>query len=163
MALTISSHLRIDQCFNYESVAAGVNRNEDYSDQDRSKRRRARRACDDCRRKKIRCDQMMANGKCTTCVAYNFECTYIGTAKKRGPPNGYVENLESRLEKLEKLTQRVRSSFMRCSCLLYACLLFHNSRTFCNYRLVFPPYTRARSGIRCSKPFVLRQARGWTT
>ncbi|KAH7097398.1 fungal-specific transcription factor domain-containing protein [Auriculariales sp. MPI-PUGE-AT-0066] len=92
---------------------------EDYNDQDdnspiqdpqdRSKKRKVQRACDVCRRKKIRCDggQMVAGSKCTNCVAYNFDCTYQEAAKKRGPPKGYVESLETRLEKMEKLLQRL--------------------------------------------------------
>lgn len=73
-----------------------------------SKKRRVQRACDICRRKKIRCDgSQMPGNRCSNCIAYNFECTYIEAAKKRGPPKGYVESLENRLEKMEKLLQKV--------------------------------------------------------
>ncbi|KIK97466.1 hypothetical protein PAXRUDRAFT_10160 [Paxillus rubicundulus Ve08.2h10] len=89
-----------------------------------NKKRRVQRACDICRRKKIRCErllppqtlrlttyqgdgsQMPAN-RCSNCIAYNLDCTYVEAAKKRGPPKGYVESLENRLEKMEKLLQRV--------------------------------------------------------
>ncbi|KAF8643172.1 hypothetical protein AX16_009214 [Volvariella volvacea WC 439] len=40
-------------------------------------------------------------------MAYNFQCTYVEAAKKRGPPKGYVENLENRVEKLERLIRRL--------------------------------------------------------
>ncbi|EJD49559.1 hypothetical protein AURDEDRAFT_161117 [Auricularia subglabra TFB-10046 SS5] len=91
---------------------------EDYNDHDdhspdnqedaRAKKRRVQRACDICRRKKIRCDGgQMPNNRCSNCIAYNYDCTYIEAAKKRGPPKGYVESLETRLEKMEKLLQRV--------------------------------------------------------
>ncbi|KAF9001492.1 fungal-specific transcription factor domain-containing protein [Cyathus striatus] len=72
------------------------------------KKRRIQRACDICRRKKIRCDGVqMPGNRCSNCIAYNFECTYVEAAKKRGPPKGYVESLENRLVKLEKLLRRI--------------------------------------------------------
>ncbi|KIJ60357.1 hypothetical protein HYDPIDRAFT_117261 [Hydnomerulius pinastri MD-312] len=73
-----------------------------------NKKRRVQRACDICRRKKNRCDgSQMPGNRCSNCIAYNFECTYVEAAKKRGPPKGYVESLENRLEKMEKLLQKV--------------------------------------------------------
>ncbi|KZT39109.1 hypothetical protein SISSUDRAFT_1003901 [Sistotremastrum suecicum HHB10207 ss-3] len=45
----------------------------------------------------------MADNRCSNCLTLNLECTYIEAAKKRGPPKGYVESLENRLEKMEKL------------------------------------------------------------
>ncbi|KAG1905387.1 fungal-specific transcription factor domain-containing protein [Suillus fuscotomentosus] len=70
-----------------------------------SKKRRVQRACDICRRKKSDGSQMPGN-RCSNCIAYNFECTYIEAAKVRSPPR-YVESLENRLEKMEKLLQKV--------------------------------------------------------
>ncbi|KAF8268480.1 fungal-specific transcription factor domain-containing protein [Lactarius quietus] len=73
-----------------------------------AKKRRVQRACDVCRRKKIRCDgSQMPGNKCSNCSAYNFECKYEEAAKKRGPPKGYVESLEARLEKMEGLLERL--------------------------------------------------------
>ncbi|EPQ52470.1 hypothetical protein GLOTRDRAFT_117339 [Gloeophyllum trabeum ATCC 11539] len=73
-----------------------------------AKKRRVQRACDVCRRKKIRCDGAQVSGnRCTNCATYNIECTYVEAAKKRGPPKGYVESLENRLEKLEKLLGKI--------------------------------------------------------
>ncbi|KAH9173662.1 fungal-specific transcription factor domain-containing protein [Lactarius sanguifluus] len=71
-----------------------------------AKKRRVQRACDVCRRKKSDGSQMPGN-KCSNCSAYNFECKYEEAAKKRGPPKGYVESLEARLEKMEGLLQRL--------------------------------------------------------
>ncbi|KAI0950725.1 hypothetical protein AcW1_007961 [Taiwanofungus camphoratus] len=45
----------------------------------------------------------MPNNRCSNCITYNYDCTYLEAAKKRGPPKGYVESLETRLEKMEKL------------------------------------------------------------
>lgn len=49
----------------------------------------------------------MPENRCSNCVTYNYECTYIEAAKKRGPPKGYVESLETRLEKMEKLLNKL--------------------------------------------------------
>ncbi|KAI0052329.1 hypothetical protein FA95DRAFT_1601990 [Auriscalpium vulgare] len=73
-----------------------------------SKKRRVQRACDVCRRKKIRCDgSQMPGNRCSNCIAYNYDCSYVEAAKKRGPPKGYVESLENRLEKMEALLHRL--------------------------------------------------------
>ncbi|KAL0058878.1 Gypsy retrotransposon integrase-like protein 1 [Marasmius tenuissimus] len=56
-----------------------------------AKKRKVQRACDICRRKKIRCDgNQMPGLKCSSCVAYDLECTYQEAAKKRGPPKASV-------------------------------------------------------------------------
>ncbi|KAJ7115968.1 fungal-specific transcription factor domain-containing protein [Mycena epipterygia] len=80
---------------------------DDQSAAAHSKKRRIQRACDVCRRKKIRCDgaQMPAGNRCSNCITYGFECSYVEPAKKRGPPKGYVESIEIRVEKLERLLQ----------------------------------------------------------
>ncbi|KAJ2783541.1 hypothetical protein GGI15_002546 [Coemansia interrupta] len=65
------------------------------------KRQRVSRACDKCRRKKVKCD-----GKrpiCTHCAAIGDSCTYLDATKKRGPPKGYIEVIENRLHKVEEL------------------------------------------------------------
>ncbi|KAI0671307.1 fungal-specific transcription factor domain-containing protein [Trametes maxima] len=82
---------------------------EDYNDGDsvqNAKKRRIQRACDMCRRKKSDGAQM-PNNRCSNCVSYRLDCTYVEAAKKRGPPKGYVESLETRLEKMEKLLNKL--------------------------------------------------------
>ncbi|OBZ66208.1 hypothetical protein A0H81_13860 [Grifola frondosa] len=49
----------------------------------------------------------MPKNRCSNCVSYNYECTYVEAAKKRGPPKGYVESLETRLEKMERLLNKL--------------------------------------------------------
>ncbi|KAL4249328.1 ABC-transporter-regulating transcription factor-like protein [Abortiporus biennis] len=72
------------------------------------KKRRVQRACDICRRKKVRCDGgQMPGHRCSNCTTYNYECTYVEAAKKRGPPKGYVESLENRLQKMESLLHKL--------------------------------------------------------
>lgn len=75
---------------------------------DRKKRKtKLARACDVCRRKKIRCDGPQGPGeKCLNCVTFKTECTYGEVAKKRGPPKGYTQTLENRVAQLEALLRK---------------------------------------------------------
>lgn len=68
-----------------------------------AKRRRIARACDQCRRKKIKCDGKLPS--CTHCTNYKTECVFTQIEKKRTPPKGakYIEALENRLGRMEKL------------------------------------------------------------
>ncbi|KAI0925293.1 hypothetical protein AcV7_005573 [Taiwanofungus camphoratus] len=75
------------------------------------KKRKTQRACDACRRKKVRCDgSQMPNSRCSSCNIYKDDCTYFQATKKRGPSKGYVESLEARLENMEKLLDTLRSN-----------------------------------------------------
>ncbi|KAI8974653.1 fungal-specific transcription factor domain-containing protein [Pilobolus umbonatus] len=62
-------------------------------------RQRVSRACDSCRRKKVKCDG--ATPVCTNCKGIGLQCTFNDLTKKRGPPKGYIEAIENRLYKLE--------------------------------------------------------------
>lgn len=85
------------------------------------KRRRVTRACDECRRKKIKCD---GKQPCTHCTVYSYgksflswsehpslsltillvECTYDQPSnRRRNPAPQYIEALENRLHKAEAL------------------------------------------------------------
>ncbi|MCJ1315718.1 hypothetical protein MMC15_001038 [Xylographa vitiligo] len=67
------------------------------------KRRRIARACDMCRKKKIKCDGKMP--ACSHCINYKTECIFTQVEKKRNPPKGakYIEGLENRLGRMESL------------------------------------------------------------
>ncbi|KAL8842069.1 MAG: hypothetical protein Q9170_000672 [Blastenia crenularia] len=70
------------------------------------KRRRVTRACDECRRKKIKCDGKLP---CSHCTVYTYECTYDQPShRRRNPAPQYVEALENRLEKAERLLRELR-------------------------------------------------------
>jgi hypothetical protein len=75
----------------------------DGADHRDSKRRRIARACDMCRKKKIKCDGKMP--KCSHCENYKTECIFTHVEKKRAPPKGakYIEGLENRLGRMENL------------------------------------------------------------
>ncbi|KAI9888916.1 MAG: hypothetical protein M1814_006148 [Vezdaea aestivalis] len=65
------------------------------------KRRRVTRACDECRRKKIKCD---GKQPCTHCQVYSYSCTYDQPSnRRRNPAPQYIEALELRLQKTEAL------------------------------------------------------------
>jgi hypothetical protein len=55
------------------------------------KRRRIARACDMCRKKKIKCDGRLP--KCGHCTNYKTECVFTQVEKKRNPPKGSVWHL----------------------------------------------------------------------
>ncbi|KAI1819051.1 N-terminal binuclear Zn cluster-containing protein [Xylaria intraflava] len=67
------------------------------------KKRRIARACDMCRKKKIKCDGKLP--ACTHCINYKTDCVFTQVEKKRSPPKGakYIEGLENRLGRMESL------------------------------------------------------------
>ncbi|KAI7905436.1 fungal-specific transcription factor domain-containing protein [Cokeromyces recurvatus] len=71
--------------------------------QDSNRRTRISRACDACRRKKIKCDTSGPGNTCRSCKSSKLECTFNDSAKKRGPPKGYIEVLENRLKRMEEM------------------------------------------------------------
>ncbi|GAA5996297.1 hypothetical protein JCM5350_006503, partial [Sporobolomyces pararoseus] len=86
------------------------NSGEPQATKERTKQQRPGRACDTCRRRKVRCEgggpatePGETDQACTLCVAQGIPCTYEQRTTKRGPPKGYVESLERRLEAMEAL------------------------------------------------------------
>ncbi|CAO3646166.1 unnamed protein product [Mucor hiemalis] len=65
------------------------------------KRQRVSKACEQCRRKKVKCDGVQA--VCSNCMSLGLQCTYKESTKKRGPPKGYIEAIEGKLHRLEAL------------------------------------------------------------
>ncbi|WAR62885.1 hypothetical protein PtB15_15B473 [Puccinia triticina] len=73
-------------------------------------KRRTTKACDNCRKSKCKCTRapdangiVPTTGPCQNCVTNAVECTFNGTSRKRGPPKGYIEAIESRLHRMEAL------------------------------------------------------------
>ncbi|KAI1820985.1 hypothetical protein F4861DRAFT_27988 [Xylaria intraflava] len=67
-------------------------------------RRRVTRACDECRRKKIKCD---GKQPCTHCQVYSYECTYDKPSnRRRNPAPQYIEALENKLSRAEALLRK---------------------------------------------------------
>ncbi|ORY70049.1 fungal-specific transcription factor domain-containing protein [Pseudomassariella vexata] len=68
------------------------------------KRRRVTRACDECRRKKIKCD---GKQPCTHCQVYSYDCTYDKPSnRRRNPAPQYIEALEQKLQRAEALLRK---------------------------------------------------------
>lgn len=56
------------------------------------KRSKVSRACDECRRKKIKCDAQSDTGDspCSSCARSSMRCLFSRVPQKRGPSKGYV-------------------------------------------------------------------------
>ncbi|KAH8730672.1 hypothetical protein GQ44DRAFT_767853 [Phaeosphaeriaceae sp. PMI808] len=76
------------------------------------KRSKVSRACDECRRKKIRCDATSENGPeaCSSCKRTGARCQFSRQPMKRGPSKGYIKELADRLNSLESQIQHPTTS-----------------------------------------------------
>lgn len=68
-------------------------------------RKRVSQACDQCRKKKLKCDGL--HPTCSTCVILGRACLYEDAVKKRGLPEGYVRGLETLLGLLQSDVTRI--------------------------------------------------------
>ncbi|KAH9844024.1 fungal-specific transcription factor domain-containing protein [Rhodofomes roseus] len=68
-------------------------------------RRRVWRACESCRRKKIKCDGVEPT--CSQCSQSKSQCTWLQTKDRAALSRHYVQELEARLLQLEGLFQQV--------------------------------------------------------
>ncbi|KAI0339080.1 hypothetical protein BDW22DRAFT_1431991 [Trametopsis cervina] len=76
------------------------------------KKKRRMRACDMCRRRKVRCDGgQMPNGVCTNCITFKYKCTYVQSAPKRLPDSGYLESLETQMAEMRTLLNKYRQLY----------------------------------------------------
>ncbi|KAI8880840.1 hypothetical protein K501DRAFT_254402 [Backusella circina FSU 941] len=64
------------------------------------KRNKVSRACDECRKRKVRCDGAQP---CARCQKSSTECIFSNVTPKRGPPKQYIEPFELRLKAIEKI------------------------------------------------------------
>lgn len=67
------------------------------------KRSKVSRACDECRRKKVKCDASSENGDetCSNCRRANVRCMFSRVPQKRGPSKGYIKELADRINSIE--------------------------------------------------------------
>ncbi|KAK5718122.1 Glucose-responsive transcription factor [Elasticomyces elasticus] len=77
------------------------------SSQKPKERTKVSRACDECRRKKIRCDAVDETGAapCSNCSRTSASCAFSRQPMKRGPSKGYIKELAERLNSLEHQVQ----------------------------------------------------------
>ncbi|KAG8748600.1 hypothetical protein FRC12_013827 [Ceratobasidium sp. 428] len=76
---------------------------------DPSKRHVINRACDICRRRKVRCDgaQAVDGRSCAYCIKHGIECTYNQMAPvRRGPSKAYVTHLEHKIDRLKEMLEQ---------------------------------------------------------
>ncbi|KAI9473638.1 MAG: fungal-specific transcription factor domain-containing protein [Benjaminiella poitrasii] len=66
------------------------------------KRNKVSRACDECRKRKVRCDGAQP---CARCQKSSTECIFSNVTPKRGPPKKYLEPFETRLRTIDKILQ----------------------------------------------------------
>ncbi|KAI8072949.1 fungal-specific transcription factor domain-containing protein [Gongronella butleri] len=71
------------------------------------KRPRISHACDNCRRRKVRCDMFADDRECNQCIRSRAQCTFSNSNRRRGP-RGSVAILEERLQRMEQLLHEVR-------------------------------------------------------
>ncbi|KAL1960320.1 hypothetical protein VTO42DRAFT_8280 [Malbranchea cinnamomea] len=91
-----------------QQVGMDPNHDLSYGDQSaRRKRSKVSRACDECRRKKVRCDATSDNGveTCSNCRRTNATCEFSRVPMKRGPSKGYIKELADRINTLESQMQ----------------------------------------------------------
>ncbi|KAK3303247.1 uncharacterized protein B0T15DRAFT_401872 [Chaetomium strumarium] len=67
------------------------------------KRTKVSRACDECRRKKIKCDAQSEASEeaCSNCRRSNTQCLFSRVPQKRGPSKGYIKELADRINSIE--------------------------------------------------------------
>ncbi|PSR97411.1 hypothetical protein BD289DRAFT_101064 [Coniella lustricola] len=67
------------------------------------KRSKVSRACDECRRKKVKCDSASETGDeaCSNCRRSNVRCMFSRVPQKRGPSKGYIKELADRINSIE--------------------------------------------------------------
>jgi hypothetical protein len=61
------------------------------------------RACDECRRKKVKCDAASETGEepCSNCRRSSIRCLFSRIPQKRGPSKGYIKELADRIHHIE--------------------------------------------------------------
>ncbi|TEY40873.1 hypothetical protein BOTCAL_0416g00050 [Botryotinia calthae] len=71
------------------------------------KRSKVSRACDECRRKKIRCNANEPGNEdiCSNCKRVGVHCQFSRQPMKRGPSKGYIKELADRINTLEGQVQ----------------------------------------------------------
>ncbi|KAI1341267.1 hypothetical protein F5Y15DRAFT_29175 [Xylariaceae sp. FL0016] len=67
------------------------------------KRSKVSRACDECRRKKVKCDAASESGDepCSNCRRSSIRCLFSRIPQKRGPSKGYIKELADRIHHIE--------------------------------------------------------------
>ncbi|KAI7858755.1 fungal-specific transcription factor domain-containing protein [Circinella umbellata] len=74
-----------------------------------------KRSCDNCRKRKVRCDSIL-NNRCSQCKKAGIECKFLSKPKKTGPPTKqYTESLEKQIQQLQQLLEEERNKNLKSS------------------------------------------------
>ncbi|KZT29825.1 hypothetical protein NEOLEDRAFT_1127694 [Neolentinus lepideus HHB14362 ss-1] len=73
-------------------------------------KKRTHRACDQCRRSRVKCVQLGEQLPCQTCSEGGIVCTISGPRFRTGPPKGYIRALEQRWYQTEAILAVLLSS-----------------------------------------------------
>lgn len=86
--------------FNFNSPSSPADLSQPWALRPAVKKKRVSRACDECRKKKVKCD---AKSPCTRCSVYSLHCTY----DKPGPPRKHYDSQrpETKLRQADKVLQ----------------------------------------------------------
>lgn len=92
---------------NFTQRSGNADANLSQAGREKASRSKVSRACDECRRKKIRCDAVDEAGTtpCTNCARTGLGCAFSRQPLKRGPSKGYIKELAERLQSLEQQVQ----------------------------------------------------------
>ncbi|KAK3956752.1 hypothetical protein QBC32DRAFT_384293 [Pseudoneurospora amorphoporcata] len=103
-AAHLSTHIAIDHLAGAAHPQYGAAVQDNTPPRKRSK---VSRACDECRRKKIKCDAQseVSDQPCSNCRRSSAPCLFSRVPQKRGPSKGYIKELADRINTIEgKLT-----------------------------------------------------------
>ncbi|KAI0666887.1 fungal-specific transcription factor domain-containing protein [Trametes maxima] len=92
-----------------EPTASSSSRSDPSDLGSRTNLRKVERACDYCRKRKAKCDGPERKDHiCSACEAGSRTCTYLEESKPRGPSKAYIDALEERVAKAERLLRQLR-------------------------------------------------------
>ncbi|KAJ7693300.1 fungal-specific transcription factor domain-containing protein [Mycena rosella] len=92
----------------FSEMTVEIDSNAEKWTSSRPRQRRIQGACDVCKRRKIRCDSSeMPGNRCSHCTNMGLDCTHVDLMKTSTSAKGYVAALESRVEKLERLLNKL--------------------------------------------------------
>src|SRR2546421_12672107 len=75
----------------------------------RYKRLKVTRACESCRRRKVKCDGGSGGTQtpCSSCRKLKIECIFSNMALKRAAPKSEAEQMDERLQRIENLLHKL--------------------------------------------------------
>ncbi|KAJ2352004.1 hypothetical protein GGF43_003867 [Coemansia sp. RSA 2618] len=79
------------------------NDNDDNDEEDSNKQQRLMRACDNCRRKKVKCNGIKPT--CSHCMRMKLVCNYSPLVRKKRTRRSVIDKLQDRLASMEQMLQ----------------------------------------------------------